>query len=96
MKAPRILFIGRRDIQEHESELKRFVELVPVGMAICQSDEDATEAKKLTPVVATFTELRAIVADFPGSIIVYDDGSVGPLELVEEAVPEAPLVKISE
>jgi hypothetical protein len=69
--------------------------VVPVSMAIAQSDADKDAALKLTPTVATFNQVTAIVADFPACIAVNDDGSISPI-LLEEPQPEAqtPLIEL--
>jgi hypothetical protein len=88
----KILLISRKTIQEREAELKPFLGVVPIQMAVAVSPEDADAAKKLTEAVATFNHTTAIVADFMGDLIINEDGSVEPLPLVSAAEPEPALI----
>jgi len=94
MSTPKILLLSRRDIQTRLAAVKEFLDLCPLEMAIASCDEDAAEAIKLTPAVGCFHKLTAIVADYPASLIVNEDGSIEPLELQETAYPETPLIQV--
>jgi hypothetical protein len=95
MATPRILLLSRKAIEEQLPQLQELLNVVPVSMAIAQSDADKDAALKLTPTVATFNQVTAIVADFPTCIAVNDDGSISPI-LLEEPQPEAqtPLIEL--
>jgi hypothetical protein len=95
MATPLILFLSRKAIEEQLPQLQEFLNVVPVAMAIAQTDADKDAALKLTPVVATFNQITAIVADFPACVAVNDDGSISPI-LLEEPQPEAqaPLIEL--
>jgi hypothetical protein len=95
MATPRILLLSRKAAEEQLPQLQELLNVVPVSMAIAQSDADKDAALKLTPTVATFNQVTAIVADFPACIAVNDDGSISPI-LLEEPQPEkeTPLIEL--
>jgi hypothetical protein len=95
MGTPRILLISRKAIQENKEALDAFLQAFPPVMAIAQTDIDKDEAQKITPVVGLFSQITAIVADFPACLAVNDDGSISPI-LLEEPQPEkqTPLIEL--
>jgi hypothetical protein len=95
MATPRILLLSRKAIEDQLPQLQELLNVVPVSMAIAQSDADKDAALKLTQTVCTFNQVTAIVADFPACIAVNDDGSISPI-LLEEPQPEAqaPLIEL--
>jgi hypothetical protein len=93
---PRLILLSRSDIQNRMEDLQRFLNIVPVDLAFALSTADADDAKKITPNVGVFLRPSAIVADFPASLIVNEDGTIEPLELPQEEQTEAPLVKLVE
>jgi hypothetical protein len=88
----KVLFIGRKTLQDHSEALKPFLGIVPIQMAVALTPEDADLARKLTDAVATFNHTTAIVADFPADLIVNEDGSIEPIPLVVDAEPEPALI----
>jgi predicted class III extradiol MEMO1 family dioxygenase len=61
MATPRILLLSRKAAEEQLPQLQELLNVVPVSMAIAQSDADKDAALKLTPTVATFNQVTAIV-----------------------------------
>lgn len=96
MNTPKVILLSRRDLATQLDAVKKFTELYPITMAVAVSPEDAQEALKLTPAVAGFQQLTALVADFPASLIINEDGSIEPLELAGEQSEETPLITLAE
>jgi len=93
---PKILLLSRGTLRERLPELQEYLGLVAVEMAVAHNPEDAEEAKKVSPVVAFFNKPVAIVADFPGDLVVNEDGSIEPILLTRTEAPETNLVVLAE
>lgn len=95
MAAPKIVLLARRDIRDNLDAVQAFFQTCPLQMAVASSNEDAEEAQKLTNAVAKFQHFTAIVADYPASLVIDENGEIVPLVLSPASeISETPLIEV--